>query len=172
MDDDVRELPRDPDLVPLDVPDAPAGEAPPSPQAARRHRLWTVAAIAIGGCVGAVARYAVGQGLPTPAKGFPWATFVVNVSGSAALCCLLVVVVERLPRGHLARPLLGTGLIGAYTTFSTFSVEAVLLVRHGASPEAVLYVLTSLVAGLGAGFLGIVAARLTLTPRRAAEEEA
>lgn len=129
-------------------------------------------AVALGGCAGALARYSVAQALPTPTDGWPWATFTVNVSGSALLGALLVTVVERLPRGHLARPLLGTGLIGAYTTFSTLTVEAILLVRHGAAGRAALYVLVTLAAGLAGALVGVVAARSAFRdrPPEAAEE--
>lgn len=118
-----------------------------------------MALVGIGGVVGALARYGVARALPTTATAFPWATFVVNVTGSFVLGSLLTLLVERVPRGRVARPLLGTGVLGAYTTFSTFMVEAVLLVRNGHAATAALYVATSVVAGLLAVAAGIALVR-------------
>jgi CrcB protein len=131
-----------------------------------------VMAIGIGGVFGAVARYAVSLALPTPAGGFPWATFIVNVSGSAALGFLLVLFVERLPRGGLARPIIGTGVIGAYTTFSTFEVDALTLVRGGHPGTAAVYVVASVIFGLVACWLGMTAVRALLQLERPARREA
>ncbi len=117
--------------------------------------------VGCGGVVGAICRYLVQLALPSRPGRFPTGTFMVNVSGSALLGFLLVVLNERFADRRLARPLLGTGLIGAYTTFSTFTVEAVLLARAGQVPTAVAYVGLSIVLGLGAGLLGISAGRLS-----------
>jgi CrcB protein len=118
-----------------------------------------VLSVAVGGVLGALARYLVEMGVATPHGHFPWATLLVNVSGSAVLGALLVWIRRRLPRHRLLRPFLGTGIIGAYTTFSTFAVEADELVRGGHVLTASLYVVVSLVAGLGAALAGIAAAR-------------
>ena len=77
------------------------------------------------------------------------------MSGSFVLGILLVLLLERFPPNRYARPFLATGFLGAYTTFSTFSVETDLLVRDGHVGVAVLYVAASLVAGLTAAWLGI-----------------
>lgn len=145
--------------VPVD-PDLGTGP----PRAARRRRgggipVELVVALGCGGALGAVARYAVARGIPTEAGRFPWDTFAVNLSGSLVLGFLLVFVVERVPRDRWARPVVGTGIIGAYTTFSTFTVEAVELVRHGDPAVAAVYVATSLVAGLLVAWAGMTAAR-------------
>lgn len=127
----------------------------------RRRRIpsTTVALVGAGGAAGALARYGIAHAIPTARAAFPWATFAVNVTGSFALGALLTLLVERLPRGRAARPLLGTGVIGAYTTFSTFTVEAVLLARNGHAATAALYVVTSVVAGLLAAAAGIALVR-------------
>jgi len=134
--------------------------------AAIRRRLDMLAVIAVGGALGALARYALYLAMPTRAGHFPWGTFLTNVSGSAALG-LLLVVVDRLTAHRYVRPFLGTGVIGAYTTFSTYAVEADLLIRDGHPGLAAGYVFGSLVAGLAAVWLGIVTGR-RLT-RRAVE---
>lgn len=138
-------LPVDPDIV-LGT-DHPHDAEPERPRP-RHSQMAIVGAVGIGGAFGAVARYAVSLGIPTTTGGFPWSTFIVNVTGSAVLGLLLVLLVERFPRGALARPIVGTGVIGAYTTFSTFEVDAVNLVRAGHAATAVIYVVASVITGL------------------------
>jgi CrcB protein len=150
-------------------PDVEIGEAAgsvPSPARRRRDQLAILAAVATGGALGAVSRYAISLAIPETASGFPWATFLINITGSAVLGFLVTVIPERFPRGRLVRPLLGTGFIGAYTTFSTFAVEAVLLVRAGYPATAGAYVLASVVAGLAAAWAGMIAARLIVAAGR------
>jgi CrcB protein len=115
--------------------------------------------LAFGGALGAITRYAISLGLPTEPERFPWDTFVVNISGSFVLGFLLIIVIRRFPRDRLARPVIGTGFIGAYTTFSTFMVESIQLVRAGDPGTAVAYIAASLVVGLLAVFIGMAAAR-------------
>jgi CrcB protein len=132
----------------------------------RRARATTVLAIACGGAAGALARYAITTAIPTRPGHIPWGTLLINVSGSAVLGFLLVVIAERIPGDRLARPVLGTGMIGAYTTFSTLAVESVLLGRDGRALTAVAYVLMSLILGLIAVAMGTLAARAVLSAER------
>jgi len=122
-------------------------------------RTRILIAIALGGMIGATARYKVSTWITSPAGAFPWATFWTNVSGSLVLGFLLVVLIERFPPSRYARAFAGTGVLGAYTTFSTFSVETDLLVKDGNVGTAVAYVVASLVAGIAVAWLGIVLAR-------------
>jgi CrcB protein len=130
-----------------------------------------VTALACGGAIGAIARYAISLGLPTDPRRFPWGTFVINVSGSFILGFLLILLIEQFPRGRLARPVIGTGFLGAYTTFSTFMVEAVELVRDGALGTALLYLAASLVVGLSAMWIGMTSARIAVRAERWLQEE-
>src|SRR5216110_1563189 len=82
-----------------------------------------LAAIFAGGFVGAVARAELVQALPVRPGQWPWATFTVNVAGAFALGYFITRLQERLPVSAYRRPLLGTGLCGALTTFSTMQVE-------------------------------------------------
>ncbi len=157
------ELPVDPDLL---CEDQPAARP-----ARRRADLLLVGAVAAGGAAGAVVRYAVSLAMPTGAGQFPWATFLINLSGSFLLGLLLVLVMEQFPRGHLARPLIGTGFIGAYTTFSTMSVEAVLLIRDHHLAVATAYLGASLVGGLVCVWLGMLGARLGVRAERWLQRE-
>jgi CrcB protein len=129
-----------------------------------------VAAVALGGVVGALGRYGLSFAVPAEAGRYPWGTFVINLSGSAVLGFLLVLLVEQFPRGRLARPFVGTGILGAYTTFSTFVVDAVLLVRDHHAGTASVYVLASVIGGLGAVLLGMTTARLVVKAERLLQE--
>ena len=119
----------------------------------------------------AIARYAISLGLPTETGRFPWGTFVVNISGSFVLGFLLIILIQQFPEARLARPVIGTGFIGAYTTFSTFTVESVQLVRAGDPGTAVVYVGASLVVGMLAVFIGMAAARGLLRAEPRHQEE-
>jgi CrcB protein len=118
-----------------------------------------VVAVAVGGMVGASARYGLSRLVPAPADGFPWTTLLVNVSGAFALGLLAAMVIARRPHDRLLRPMLGTGVLGGYTTFSTLAVEADLLVKDGRAGVAAAYVLASVAAGLVAVAAGAVVGR-------------
>lgn len=117
-----------------------------------------VALVAAGGALGAVARVAVGLYVPSAQGGWPWGTMVVNLSGALLLGLLLGVVDEFLAGGTWARPLLGTGILGGYTTFSTLSLEIERLGSAGHAIVAAGYGLSTLAAGLLTVWLGSTAA--------------
>jgi CrcB protein len=138
-------------------------------------RADELAVVAVGGVLGALARASISTALPhhDPAS-WPWATFVTNLVGCLLLGAVLAWVDARSAgwrsthprRARLARPLLASGVLGGFTTFSTFSVESYLLVRHGAPAAGLLYAVASAVLGvalvllgrrLGAALLGPVA---------------
>jgi CrcB protein len=128
---------------------------------ARRDRqLDVLAMIALGGGLGSVARYLVSVALPVRPGHFPWATFLINLSGCFALGLLMVFVVEIWPPRRYVRPFFGIGILGGFTTFSTFAVELRGLAAHGARALADAYALNSLVGGLAAVWCGIALARL------------
>ena len=114
-----------------------------------------MAVIAVGGMLGVAARYGVTSAIPTPAAGFPWATFWINVSGSFVLGLFIVIVLERHGPTKYLLPFFGTGFVGSFTTFSTFSVEADLLIKGGHVMTAAVYVAATLVVGLFSAWLGI-----------------
>lgn len=82
-----------------------------------------LAAVALGGVIGACARYGVGLLRPLGPLAFPWSTLLVNVAGCAAMGVLMVLVTEVLTPHRLVRPFLGTGVLGGFTTFSTYAVD-------------------------------------------------
>jgi fluoride exporter len=107
-----------------------------------------LAAIFLGGAIGALARYAVAEALPHDAGSWPWATFLVNVAGALALGYLTTRLTERLPPTAYRRPLLGTGLCGALTTFSTMQVELLQMLDEGETALAAGYATASIAAGV------------------------
>lgn len=112
--------------------------------------------------LGTEARYAAERVIHTAPGSFPWSTFMVNVSGSFILGVLLTVIVERWPPSRYVRAFAVIGFLGAYTTFSTYTVEAVILAKDHHADIALAYVLASVVAGLVAVYAGMVLARLPL----------
>ena len=114
---------------------------PSTPPLPHRHHAHpsTLAAIAAGGAVGSVLRWLLELGLPADG-GWPWATLLTNVVGSAALA-VLVVRGDRLPGPHWLRPGLGTGLLGGFTTFSTYAVQVHLLGSTAPPTLVLLYLL-------------------------------
>jgi CrcB protein len=166
--DEVPHIPLDPDI---DFGPDRRAEPLNRQRRARRGQAVIVIALACGGVLGALSRYAISLALPTETARFPWGTFLINVSGSAALGFILILVIEHFPRGRLARPVIGTGFLGAYTTFSTFTVEAVDLVRSGHPEIAFAYLAGSVVAGLLAVWTGMTSARVVLRAERWLQEE-
>lgn len=108
-----------------------------------------MAAVALGGALGAAARSALEERwAPHDSAGVPVVTLLVNVGGALALGLLMTLVLEVWPPTRLVRPLLGIGLIGAFTTMSTFALELVRLLEAGAVARAVLYAGLSVAGGL------------------------
>lgn len=118
--------------------------------------------MALGGAVGGLARAGIAAALPHAPGTWAWSTFLVNATGCLALAALVVVLTARSPAAHYPRLLLGTGLLGGYTTFSTFSVDAVELLRVGREPMAAAYVLVSVLVLLVATVVGQWLARAAL----------
>ena len=119
-----------------------------------------VLAIAGGGAVGALLRYWVSAGVHTlVGRGFPYGTLVVNMLGSLLMGFLYVWLLERVPAGVAMRAFLLIGLLGAFTTFSTFSVETLNLIQTGHIARALLNMLLSIVLCVGAAALGVMLAR-------------
>lgn len=114
---------------------------------------------ALGGALGALARWAVTTALPHAPGAWPWATLLVNLTGCLAIGALLAVLLARFPASPWLRPFLAVGVLGGYTTYSTFAVDVVQLARSGRGLLAVAYVLASVLGGLVAVVLGLLAGR-------------
>lgn len=164
MGDERTVIPVDPDPAAVRPAEPRAGRRRSRPRWPRRRHVRAqpdvLVVIALGGMLGASARYGVARWLPAPAGGFPWSTFWTNLSGSFLLGLLLVLMLERFPPTRYVRPFVATGIIGAFTTMSTYEVETVLLVKDGHAAIAAVYGAGSLAAGLVLAYAGIVVGRL------------
>ena len=109
--------------------------------------LTVLATVALGGVIGSLGRYAVGEALPHQGGDFPWATLVVNVTGAFAMGLLVAYLVDRPGVHRLARPFVGVGLLGGWTTFSALAVDAVQLGRVGQEQAALVYVAATFLVG-------------------------
>jgi CrcB protein len=118
---------------------------------------WSVlSAIAVGGAIGAVARYGLQVAFPTRPAGFPWATFAINVVGCLFIGVVAVLALRALPHRPLVRPFFGVGILGGFTTFSTYVVDISHLFDQRSFVVAGAYLAGTLVAALVAAQAGIV----------------
>lgn len=117
-------------------------------------------AVALGGALGSLARYGAGVLIPFSGQRFPWATFSVNVLGSFLIGIAWVVIVERGLWSPEARHWIMTGFLGGFTTFSAFSLETLILWQNGHLQLGLVYVTTSLLAGLAAVAVAVMLTRL------------
>ena len=115
----------------------------PEEQAARGRRgsdnAALLATIATGGATGAAARYVIEATWPTPSGGLPVSTLAINVVGCALIGVLMVLSADVWSRQRLIRPFLGTGVLGGFTTFSTYTVDIQTLVAGDHADTALLY---------------------------------
>src|SRR3954451_19713937 len=135
----------------------------------RRQRTWdpaVLAAIAVGGVLGAEARYGLGVLLPHEPGQWPWATWLINVSGCFLIGILMVAITELTSPHRLLRPFLGVGVLGGYTTFSTAMVDVQQLALAGRAGTALAYLLSTAVAAVVAAFAGTVLTRAVAARRR------
>ncbi|MDG1374596.1 MAG: fluoride efflux transporter CrcB [Flavobacteriaceae bacterium] len=109
----------------------------------------------IGGGIGSALRYLVGTFLKTPASGFPWGTFSVNVLGSLIIGVLMGVTLKNSSLSENQTLLLITGLCGGFTTFSAFAYENHVFLKEGDFTSFFIYSIGSIGLGLAAVFLGL-----------------
>ncbi|GAA2608264.1 fluoride efflux transporter CrcB [Streptomyces axinellae] len=131
---------------------------------AQRTPLWrgqlpVVAAVAAGGGLGAAARYGAGLALPTAQGAIPWTTLLVNATGCAVIGVFMVVITDVWSAHPLLRPFFGTGVLGGFTTFSTYAVDIQRLAAQGEVKAALGYLALTLAAALAAVWAGANATR-------------
>lgn len=135
----------------------------------RRHGS-VLAATAVGGGLGALARYGLSRALTTGHGEFPWATFVTNVLGCLLIGVLMVLITERWTVHRLARPFLGVGVLGGFTTFSTYAVETRGLLQPGTVGLAFAYLAGTFVCAMLAVVAGVSITRAVVRGTAAREE--
>jgi CrcB protein len=124
-----------------------------------RRRWDVVVVISVGGALGSLARWAVAEAIPHPPDGFAWSTLVENVSGALLLGALMVLVLEVWPTTRYVRPFFGVGVLGGYTTFSTFAQEDFSLLESHDVGVALAYTAGSVLLGILAVYAGTLLGR-------------
>jgi fluoride exporter len=115
--------------------------------------------VGLGGAAGAMARYGVSLAIPAQPQGWPWATFMINVSGSFLIGALAGWLATRGEQGEQLRLLLAVGVLGGFTTFSAYSLETLRLIERGDITSAAAYSIGSVIAGLAAVAIGVTIAK-------------
>ncbi|WP_299529289.1 CrcB family protein [uncultured Streptomyces sp.] len=156
-------------------PAAPAPQGPDDDPAADPHGpapggTWPVlAAVSAGGALGTAARYAATLAWPTAPDAFPWTVFAVNVTGCALIGVLMALVAERAVPAHpLVRPFLGVGVLGGFTTFSTYAADVSKLLARQEVLTALAYAGATVAAALGAVWAATTATRAAVDRGRRA----
>ncbi|MFH9012021.1 fluoride efflux transporter CrcB [Streptomyces sp. NPDC017943] len=125
----------------------------------RRAQAPVVAVVALGGAAGATARYAAGLAWPSPHGAFPWTTLWVNIAGCAVIGVFMVLITEVRTAHPLVRPFFGTGVLGGFTTFSTYAVDVRQLIDDGRVATGLAYLAATPLAALAAVWLAAAATR-------------
>lgn len=151
FNDEIRGLPVDPDVEVLQ----------PTPIGALvREHADLLPWIALGGAAGSLARWGVDQAVAGTT--YPWATFLINVSGCLLIGVLMAFVLDVWAHRRYLRPLLGVGFLGGFTTFSTFLLETRDLATSSHALLAIVYVVASISAGFVAALAGLAGGRLAI----------
>ncbi|WP_413098459.1 fluoride efflux transporter CrcB [Streptomyces sp. Inha503] len=148
--------PTDPDIdlsVPAQRREPARGQAP------------VIAVVAVGGGLGAIARFGASLLWPTPAGAFPWTTLLVNAVGCAMIGVFMVITTDVWAAHRLVRPFFGTGVLGGFTTFSTYAVDIQHLVQSGHARTGLAYLAATLLAALAAVWAAAAAARRLISWR-------
>lgn len=141
-------------------------------RAGNRRGAWmreqgpVLAVVAVGGGLGALARYGVAHLLPTRPGQFPWGTFLTNVAGCFAIGVLMVLITEVWTGHRLVRPFLGVGFLGGFTTFSTYAVETRNLLQPATVYLAFGYLAGTLLAAMLAVLAGVMLTRTVVLRKR------
>ncbi|MBV9594829.1 MAG: CrcB family protein [Actinobacteria bacterium] len=119
-------------------------------------REWDlVAATSVGGVLGSVARYGLAVGVPHGTSAFPWSTLIINVSGCLLIGALMMVLSELTESPHrLIRPFAGVGILGGYTTYSTFALDVRQLLAADRVATVAIYLTATVIGGAVAVWVG------------------
>ncbi|HEX6234199.1 MAG TPA: CrcB family protein [Jiangellaceae bacterium] len=131
-----------------------------------RKQLQPLGIIALGGVLGAEARYGIDHLAAGSASAVPWATLTVNVAGCLLIGVLMVVLLELTAPHRLLRPFLGIGVLGGFTTFSAYAVEVQVLLDDGRGLVALVYLAATPVLAVAFCWAGAALARTVFNHRR------
>ncbi|MCM2578440.1 fluoride efflux transporter CrcB [Streptomyces meridianus] len=131
-----------------------------------RGQLTLVATVALGGGVGATARYGASLLWPTAPDSFPWTTLAVNAVGCAVIGVFMVVITDVWAAHRLVRPFFGTGVLGGFTTFSTYAVDIQQLVVHGRAAAGLAYMAATVCVALASVWAAAAATRRLVDGRQ------
>jgi CrcB protein len=126
---------------------------------------------ALGGALGALARWGLAESLPHSPGAWPWSTLLVNLVGCLLIGALLAVLLARYPQSPWLRPFLAVGVLGGFTTYSTFAVDVVRLTGAGHPVLAAAYVLTSVLGGVLAVVVGLLVGRAAVRAAESIDDE-
>lgn len=129
------------------------------PTGYRRNDFIILVVIAVGGAIGAMLRYLIGETWPTPTGTFPGSTLTINIVGCALIGILMVLITEGRIKHRLVRPFLGIGVLGGFTTFSTYTVDIQQLVASAHADTALLYLTLTPISALLAAWVTAIATR-------------
>ncbi|MFJ3233818.1 fluoride efflux transporter CrcB [Streptomyces sp. NPDC086787] len=130
-----------------------------------RGQASVLTVVALGGAIGAAARYGASLLWPTAPGAFPWTTLLVNTVGCAVIGVFMVIITEVWAAHRLVRPFFGTGVLGGFTTFSTYAVDIQTLVQSGHARTGLAYLAATLLAALTAVWLAATATRRLISWR-------
>ena len=117
--------------------------------------------VGIGGAIGAMARFAAGSAIGSLPNGFPLATALINVAGSLAMGVLIGVLAKTTPQyQNEIRLFVAVGIFGGFTTFSSFSLDAITMIERGDFLLAAFYIVGSVLLSLAALYVGLTATRV------------
>lgn len=131
-----------------------------------RDRVTLLLVIAVGGAVGTVGRWGISQAMPHSGDAIPVGTWVTNTTGAFAIGVLMALVDDVLPPSRYLRPFLGIGVLGGYTTFSTYAMDITTLVLAAQPLRAGSYLVGTMVTGLPAVWAGLSLVRAFVAARR------
>jgi fluoride exporter len=159
-----------PDRGPLD-PDVDLHDEGQRRELLHHHPL-VLGAIAAGGVIGSEARYGLDRAIPHQPGTWPWATLIINISGSLLIGALMAALARSARPPRVTRTFLGVGILGGFTTFSTYAVDLRELLAHHHPGAAAAYLLVTLVAGILAAAIGLTVTRSVLPQRFSIEVDA
>lgn len=137
----------------------------------RESQAPVIAMVALGGAIGACARYGAALLWPTAAGTFPWTTLIVNAVGCAVIGVFMVLITDVWSAHRLVRPFFGTGVLGGFTTFSTYATDIRALIDGGHARTALAYLALTLLAALAAVWAAASVTRRAVAGRIAERAE-